>query len=287
MPNQPYFQRTLDLFNKKKTKLSLFSLSILFFALANTHLIYKNEIPFSTPSTSNILLIASLGVLMATLNSLELLLVGKLCNTRLRFGDSFKTTNYASALNLLPIPGAAIVRMGHLHNAGAPFKSSSLATLYSAFSALPISLCFSFLVIYPSTDNNLFLLLGLTGGVTAISIGLMGTYLFKQKKAIVFLFTVRFAILITESLKIFISIQALGEVASIEQAAALSFSSIAGLAASIVPAGIGIKEYFASLIASLTDLSSGSVFVAMSLMRIVDVSVIIALSLTFSKRRNA
>lgn len=221
---------------------------------------------------------------MLLLNSAEYWLSAVFNNKRPSLRDSVEITIIARAANMLPLPGGTIARVAALKSLGVSVKDGIGINLLLAFLWLSLSLIYSSIWMWSIVRNpyaiyflglGIFILLP-----TAI-------YLYHRSKDPKFIFlvvTTKTLSLIVDSAKIYLCFQALAISATFAQASSLAVSGVLGSAVSIVPAGLGVREAVASLLASMVGLSLSSGFLAVALNRILSMSVILLFSFYLSRK---
>ena len=210
------------------------------------------------------------------LNAIEFALSARLIGQSVTARQAFETTVIGTAANLLPIPGAAIVRIGTLKSSGATVTQGAYATAFTAIVFLGISSAYA---------GAWLLMLGLTGEGSALLIAGMGVLtvscwiawrLLHAPLPAIAIAANRFGLVLLDVMRTYLAFAALGETASFGQASILSLSTVLGASVAIIPAGLGIREGIAALMAPLIGLHSATTYLATSLSRIVGLIVVLA-----------
>lgn len=199
-------------------------------------------------------------------------------------GAAMKITIIAGAANALPIPGAAIVRITSLNAAGASLaaSTSTAITIAALWLGVAFMITGAFLLGFDA-----FLGAGaLAAGAGALAGGLYAAHRISGATGfglqIVLLKTALTALTIT---RMGLCLAALNIEASIAQVSVFAVSGVLGSAASIVPAGLGVRELIAAALAPLTGLSASAAFLAAALNRALAMTILMTLSLCLNRRR--
>jgi hypothetical protein len=176
----------------------------------------------------------------------------KLAAVHVRIVSSFKTAVTASAANYLPIPGAALVRIGALSRAGsgagrATTVAATLGVIWLAATAMATAP--GLLV----ADRWVVAIGAMTGGVTVLvatiailraRYGLSAGILALSVGAVV----VKVAI---NGLTLYMGLRAVGAIVSPWSALLISASSVIASALGVAPGGLGIREFFSGVLAAI------------------------------------
>jgi len=175
-----------------------------------------------------------------------------LAGVTVSFASSFRTSLAASAANYLPLPGAAIVRVGALANAG-----SGTGRAVAVAAALGVQwLAITMLLTVPgllSADMNVLALGGLGGGVVVL---IVSWFAFAHRfpghtgAQLIAIAVVTVKTLIN-GFNTYLGLLAIG--ASIDPALALLISASGVLASAIgvFPGGIGLRELLSGVLAAI------------------------------------
>ncbi|MFC2966797.1 hypothetical protein [Acidimangrovimonas pyrenivorans] len=212
-----------------------------------------------------------------TLNATEMELSARLIGARFGVGRALRLTIFASAANMLPLPGAAMVRLAGLSAAGGSLKSGGAVTLMIALMWLGVAFAAS----------GLFLLAPAPGfGAPALALGLGLTAL-----ALVWarrvsggwagglgIAAVKLALVAVSVLRIKLCLAALGVPASLPQVSVFAVAGVLGSAISVVPAGLGVREAVSAALAPIVRLPAGAAFLATALDRLLGMAVMLMLA---------
>jgi len=217
---------------------------------------------------------------MLTLNALETECVARLFNRSFGFWRALRVTVIGSAANMLPLPGAAAVRVMSLKSLDVPAASGSIATMGVALMWLGLSLVFAgCFLLRPAFNTGLVAcLIGLT--VLPIGIGLL-VQVGSNRLALTGILLAKAALTLLSVVRMMLCFVALGVPVGFEIAAIFAVGRVLGSAASIVPAGLGVRELVSAALAPLVGLPSALAFVATALDRLIALLALLALSTIF------
>lgn len=205
------------------------------------------------------------------LNALEFKLTGKLLSQDVSLPEATEITILAGVANMLPLPGGTIVRVAALKSGGASIRQGTTATLL--VSLLWIGIAFLYAGLWVATSQGqLFGLAGIFLGIGALAVlacVFVAATQFDALDKFWPIIPIKLAHVIMDAARIWLCLLALGVEASFAQASALTVSSVVGAAVSIVPAGLGIREAAAAMLAPFILLTAASAYLAASLNRIV------------------
>ncbi|WP_136657955.1 lysylphosphatidylglycerol synthase domain-containing protein [Nitratireductor sp. XY-223] len=215
-------------------------------------------------------------------NALEFWLSVRLLGHSVAFSKALEITIAGSAANMLPLPGAVMVRMAALKSMGSSYLHGASATAYSFSIWLSASAVFA--------GGALYLLQsGLIGPVMVAmgSVGLAFTLYaaarqFGRLRYAIGMALAKTLMLLLDAVRIWLCFAAIGEATQFLQASVLTISAVVGSAVAIVPAGLGIRELVSAAIAPIVALAPAATLLAMSLSRILGFVVVIPLSLVLA-----
>ena len=176
----------------------------------------------------------------------------KLAGVHVRVESSFKTAITASAANYLPIPGAALVRIGALSRAGtgagrATTVAATLGVIWLSVTAMAtvpgLLIVERWVIALAATVGGIAVLVatlailrrqyGLSTGILALSVGVV------------------FVKVGINGLTIYMGLRAVGAVVSPWTALLVSASGVIASALGIAPGGLGIREFFSGVLAAI------------------------------------
>lgn len=210
-------------------------------------------------------------VLFIGLNAHEFSLLAKMQKITVPAKTSLHISSLSSVANFLPLPGGLLLRLSALKKQGGTYKSGFIYNLFSFIILSGIALLIAgsaLLVISHTIAGFIHLSIGIVICLSCLVIGSK----FICYRNILALFLNRIAIVISDTVRLYLALTSLGVACTIVETATMTTASVAGLAATFMPAGIGIKEGAAALIAAYIELPVLQVFLASALLRLIDIS---------------
>jgi uncharacterized membrane protein YbhN (UPF0104 family) len=226
-----------------------------------------------------LLVLALVGVpVTIVLNALEFYISARMIDAKVAFLKSIEVTVIGSAANMLPFPGSTMVRVAALKMSGANFKNSALVTLLIAFVWIGVSFIFSgsVLVFYP--NNYLGFIFSAVGGGTLI-FTMLFIHMMKIKwRYYLKLLLTKVSLVLVDAARILVCFWALDSMIDFSQASVFVISGVVGSAASIVPAGLGVREFVSAGVAPLVGISMSMGLLSATLNRLVGLVVLVPLA---------
>ncbi len=192
--------------------------------------------------------------------------------------SSWKVVILGSAANILPIPGGIMVRVAAMSRGGASLGKSiginldltvcwlGVAALYSAVAAAAVGnspLGMVFLCIGAgSVGLSMWLLIRRTGR-GAMSVTLAG---------------IQTIATLVDIVRVWLCFQALGLTEHLVKVMGLSISSVAGSIVTVIPAGLGVREWVAALLAPVFQLAPEAAYLGSTLNRIAVLAVVLVMT---------
>lgn len=223
----------------------------------------------------------------AGLNAVEFLLSGRMIGVKVSMVRSLEVTILGTAANMLPLPGSTLVRVAGLTTAGAGVRASSASTFITAAIWLGVAFAFAGGAIY-FVGVHVLGVTFLAGGVFVWTVSMFaGGRLSGGLPVMLGVTGVKLALVVTDTVRIYLCLQALNVDASLLQAASFTFAGIAGSAVSIVPAGLGVREAVSAAMAPVVGLAVADGFLSSALNRLFGLVTMLPVSmvLAVAKRR--
>jgi uncharacterized membrane protein YbhN (UPF0104 family) len=232
---------------------------------------------------------AVVGVPLSLLaNTLEYMVSARMLQHRVALLPAVQLTTMSTAANLLPIPGAFLVRVQGLRALGSRYDkaAASTAVIGLAWIGVSTSLAAVFLAVYDSW------LAASAFGVVAVSL-LLGAYAWlkrtlpvrgeRRRIAVVAVAVELFAVGVDAG-RLVLVLVGLGVDASLGQTLVLAVSSSLAAAAGILPGGFGLRELIAALLAPLVGLSASAAFASTALNRVLGMVVMAPITAALALR---
>ena len=264
---------------QKEWRISLLLLGLLIFAGGCIWSIDRLEIEPSSiaiePLLALLLLLAPASLVYGGVN---MWLTAKATKVDLSFATSMKIAAFAQSAEVLPLPGGAIVRTAALMREGASTSHSASQVLASGIMWIA---CAATAAGASVSELGWPAWILSAAGIAGI-LGAMGwiTY-FAGMKIAVLSFLLRTVGIPLAASRLYFSFAALNLAVGLRDTFLFSFASIAGSASSIAPAGLGISEGFAALLATMIAIAPAAAFLAVGLDRFVGFAASALASLAF------
>lgn len=223
--------------------------------------------------------------LILLLSSLEFAVMARVLGRRVNLATAFEVTVIGAAANMLPVPGGALTRVAALKFAGAGLRESATTMIMMTIMWLGVALMVSgAAVIHLGSELPGFMVLA--AGLAAVTLA----FFFTGSPAATFgpvlaSLVLKFFLVMADGVRIYLALSALGFDAAPVQALVLVVAGALGSAVSIMPAGLGVREGLAALLAPLAGLAASAGFLAAALSRIIDLAVVAPLALWLALRR--
>lgn len=225
--------------------------------------------------------------LSVTASSLEYFLSGSIIDRDISPSEALRVTTMASAANLLPIPGAFMVRTQALHMLGTTYGKAAGATFALGMAWIGIPSIFASIVMIARRE----MLIG-TGFLAAglLTLGLALAWILKNRPEsrstsrlillIVFAETLGVSAL---AFRLILILWGLNISADLGQSFVLSVSNSLASATGILPGGFGIRELIAALLSPVIGLTSAAGFAATAFNRVVGIVTLAPVSLALTR----
>jgi hypothetical protein len=191
-------------------------------------------------------------------NTFEYLLSARLLHHRMRFLPALQLTTMSTAANLLPIPGAFLVRVQGLRALGSRYGRALASTAVVGLVWIGVSALMA----------AILLLVG-ERWVAAAILAAAGIRRLGGLLVAVELFAV-----FTNAGRLVLILIGLGVDADVDQALVLAVSSSLAAAAGILPGGFGLRELIAAALAPLVGLPASAGFAATAINRVMGIVVL-------------
>ena len=208
------------------------------------------------------------------LSTVEFVAMARVLGKRVKLAAAFEIVIIGAAANLLPIPGGAVTRVTALTLAGVGLReaAATMAMMTVMWLGLAVVVAGAAVTYLGSP----------TIGIAA-SIAGAGAVLFScifpganqiRRGAVFASLVVKLLLVLADGGRMYLALYALGFAVKPEQALVLVVAGALGSAVSIMPAGLGVREALAALVAPFAVLAASTGFLAAALSRMVDLAVV-------------
>lgn len=217
------------------------------------------------------------------LNAAGFALSGRIVGRRIALLQAVEISVIGSAANLLPLPGAAVTRIAALRGLDVSLREGTSATFLIALIWMGAAAVWggAWLV---ALGSPLVGGASLLGGAAALAAGTTGTARAGGWRVAAWALAAESGLVLTDALRTWLCLDALGSAASFGQASALTIAGAAGSVVGVVPAGLGIREGVAAALGPLAGLPAAYGFLAATLNRVIGLSALIPLALLLAAR---
>lgn len=210
--------------------------------------------------------------LALALNAVELRIMARAADVELTPRESIIATLFASAANSLPLPGSLLVRGWSLADKGATLATVARVQAVAGVTFIAVALGITGPIIV--TTNLVFgLSLTAVGGITVLGLLVRGPREARN------LMIIEAAMIASELGRFALVLAALGVGVTPSRVAGLVVANVLAVAIGIFPAGLGVREGLAAVIATTTTLGS-SLAVTISVTDRVATSLVLACLVT-------
>jgi uncharacterized membrane protein YbhN (UPF0104 family) len=214
----------------------------------------------------------------AVVNAMEFVVSAHMVGVNFPLLRSMKVTIIGSAANMLPLPGATLVRIAALKVSGVGFKKSAAVTLFVAMVWIGSSFFYSGVMLAQFEAGPLAWGMGLAGFALLI----LSAWVTKRSDAHVAdygkIVVLKFAMVLIDAGRIYLCFLALGFDVAFTQASAFVVSSVLGSAVSVVPAGLGVREVVSAGLAPIVAVAVSAGFLSATLNRIAGLAALLPIA---------
>lgn len=227
-------------------------------------------------------------------NALEYVVTARIDGQRARFGDAFEIAVLSSAANLLPLPGAALVRIRALRRGGSSGRRAVSVTAVVGGAWLAVSLVAAGIALVlarpPDVDDTVVAVV-CTGGLVGLSAALVAVRAVAPRgragRLGAALVAAELLAVAVGALRYLLVLHGLHLGAGVAQAVSLTVAGPLASAVGFVPGGLGIREALAGLIAGPVGLAGTVGVLATAVDRLAGLPVLAVLAAGFALRRPA
>lgn len=234
------------------------------------------------------LLLLLVGVPVTILiNSLEFQATARLLNRSVGFRAALEITTIGSAANLLPVPGGALSRIAGLTLAGSSLREAAILIFFMSLAWIGVAFIAGAMPLFQIGDILPGLLL-LTFGtaLTAVSVAASLKISANVKRTFV-AFALKVLLVAWDGIRMYWALLAVDAGVDLATAFIFVLASVAGSTITIIPAGFGIREGTAALLALAVGVPAALGFLAASLTRLAELAILLPVGLWLAYRRRS
>jgi hypothetical protein len=223
------------------------------------------------------------------LNGLEFAGSARLVGQHASLSMSVRVAVLATAANLLPLPGAVLVRVEAMRRGGAGVKRSTAASGAAALlwgSAAAVLAGAALVVGQPALGLGL-LAVGVVAGVAGAAAGAQvarRSHVERAGAEVLRLYAVEVGTVSVGALRLVVIGAGLGGSIGFGQGAGLGLANVAAAAAGVFPGGLGLREALSAALAPILELPAAVGAVAASFDRLLGLPVVVVAALVLARR---
>lgn len=208
---------------------------------------------------------------------------GKIVNQKQRLDTALNVTTSGTLANQLPVPAAFIMRVSALRLSGAGMVESIHATITISVIWVGCNFLISAIAAYKLHAISVFILL-VSIGLVACVYGIV-RFWGKSGNLFIAVFATGCLLSFLDALRLYASFKALGVTPTIAECFFLTAASAVSNIATFVPGGIGVREYGAAALSTLTDIPPTYTILAVTINRLAGLigAALLLLYLSFRK----
>jgi len=215
------------------------------------------------------------------LNAAEYRLAGALGGVRVSTREAVRISVLSTAANLMPVPGAVLVRMQGLRNKGVGTVAAARWSVTMGVAWLSVSLLAVGLLLVSAEPGYAVLLIG--GGLVGVT---FVARLIARGRSVSEAVRLGGAVALIQvagagqqALRMYLAFEAIGVQTGFVDAAAVSLSGVLASAVGVMPAGLGLSEALAAAIGQVLGVGASQSLVATTLVRFAGLAAAIPLAL--------
>jgi uncharacterized membrane protein YbhN (UPF0104 family) len=250
------------------------------------------ELPARTDDLRPLLLLVVavlLGPATSALNAAEYAVTARYTGLRVGRIDAVRVAVLSTAANMLPVPGAVLVRAAALQRAGTSYLAGGRVIVAVSGAWLGATALLTGIVMFAAGEHEPFGTILLVAGVA----GLFGAHRLaggRRKhggtRLAAALVLVEAATVAIGALRLWLCMRGLGYDVTVVQGTALTFASVLASAVAVFPGGLGLREALAAAIGPLVALPAAVAAVAAAVDRLLGLPVVFLVAAGFAVKAN-
>ncbi|MCG9545948.1 flippase-like domain-containing protein [Vibrio sp. Isolate33] len=216
--------------------------------------------------------------LTVMINGLEFMCCARMVGRKFSIFRSLEITIVGSAANMLPVPGASIVRILALKSTGLSLIKSTGINMLLALIWIGISFLYAGMTLLHFVDGLIAWGVIGTGGLALLSSFWVVSYNHIHSMTYLYVVVLKFVLVLVDAARIYFCFQALGLDVLFLQASVFVVSGVMGSAVSVVPAGLGVRELVSAVLAPLIGVAASAGFLSATLNRIAGLSTLLPIA---------
>ena len=218
-----------------------------------------------------------------TLNTVETELSAVIAGHRFGWARALRIAVLSTAANVLPLPGGPIVRAAALNIEGTGLKTSggiifAIALLWLGLSFLYAGL---WLIVPHPVPGWGFSVFGAVAGCTAV---MMIRRITPDPRVALWALLLKSATVAVGLTRLTLALMTVQVTVTMAQVSVFAISGVAGASVSIIPAGLGVNESVAALLAPLAAIAPATAFLGVGISRIAGWTFFLPCALVLARR---
>jgi uncharacterized membrane protein YbhN (UPF0104 family) len=241
---------------------------------------FRHLPPIDKPIRWELILVAGLLVvpMITVLNALEFRLMAHFAEHHPPMLEILQVTILGSAANLLPVPGAVVVRLANLRKAGVRVTRGLNLTAIIGLTWVGAACVLGGVAEMFSHGDFALIALAVGVGLLGIAIGMLARVLDRGDRfaGAVELLAIEGAFVLMQAFRLFLIASALRFNVSYAQSTTLVIAAVSAAAIGFLPAGLGAREAIAALLSPIVGIPAAVGLVITAVDRIVNLIVLLA-----------
>jgi hypothetical protein len=262
-----------------RTQRALLGVAAVVFVVGGWYALDSLDIAFDDVRWGPLIVAAFAGVPLTLLaNTFEYVLSGAILRHRIGLLPALQLTTVSSAANLLPIPGAVLVRVQGLRALGSRYRTALGSTAVVGLAWIGVSALVASALLAVSESWAACAAFA-AAGIPVLALAYVGLRRAvpetgKRGRLAILIVAVELFAVVTNAGRLVLILVALRVDASLDQTLVLAVSSSLAAAAGVLPGGFGLRELIAAALAPLVGLPAAAGFAAMTINRVIGIVVV-------------
>jgi hypothetical protein len=227
--------------------------------------------------------IAVLAALAIVVNGAEYALSARTLGGRVTLRDATRVSVLSTAANLLPVPGAAVVKTRALQRRGARLRIAATLTIAIGVIWVGVAALIAGILVAFTGHDGIFASVLTSIGIVVTIVGavMLATQKTQMSNRVLVgtAFAIEIASVALTSLRFYLVLRAIGFGRSLAQSATLAATAIIASAAGVFPSGLGLRELLSSAVGPAVGLSAAVSTVVAAIERVVSLAVVAVMAL--------
>lgn len=235
-----------------------------------------------------LVLVAVVGVpATAMVNAAEYVVSAVIVGQRARWADAMRVGVVGTAANMLPLPGAAAVRIRALRELGPGYRRATAATLVVGLGWIAVAAALAAGAVASAAEWRVAVgfaaVAGLTGTGAVMVLRRLVPPERSRSRLLLLVVAVEVASVLVGALRLMLVLEGLGMPGALAAGLVLAVSGSLSAAVGVLPGGLGVRELIAAGLAPLVALPAAAGFTASAVNRLIGMAVHAPLTLLLAR----